>query len=50
MERLNRELGTTFLLSSHDARVVAHAKRIVTLQDGRVVNDEAVNGSAEATA
>jgi putative ABC transport system ATP-binding protein len=43
MERLNRELGTTFLLSSHDARVVAHAKRIVTLQDGRVVNDEAMS-------
>jgi putative ABC transport system ATP-binding protein len=46
MERLNRELGTTFLLSSHDARVVSHAKRIVTLQDGRVVNDEAVDGGA----
>jgi putative ABC transport system ATP-binding protein len=48
MERLNRELGTTFLLSSHDARVVAHAKRIVTLQDGRLVSDEAVTPESEA--
>jgi len=40
MERLNRELGTTFLLSSHDARVLAHARRVVTLRDGKIVSDE----------
>lgn len=42
MQRLNRELGTTFLLSSHDARVIAHARRILTMQDGSLVRDERV--------
>jgi putative ABC transport system ATP-binding protein len=41
MEQLNRELGTTFIFSSHDPRVVARARRVVTLQDGRIVQDEA---------
>jgi putative ABC transport system ATP-binding protein len=40
MQRLNSELGTTFLISSHDARVIAHARRILTLRDGQLVNDE----------
>ncbi|MBI3183212.1 MAG: ABC transporter ATP-binding protein [Myxococcales bacterium] len=40
MERLNRELGTTFLFSSHDPMVVKHARRVVTLHDGRVESDE----------
>jgi len=41
MERLNRERGMTFVFSTHDARVVERARRVVTLQDGRVVSDEA---------
>jgi putative ABC transport system ATP-binding protein len=40
MERLNAELGTTFIFSTHDPRVVAHAVRVVTLVDGRVASDE----------
>jgi len=41
MERLNRERGMTFVFSTHDARVVERARRVVTLRDGRVVSDEA---------
>ncbi len=40
MQRLNREFGTTFVFSSHDAMVVAHARRVVTLRDGAIVSDE----------
>lgn len=40
MERLNREEKTTFLFSTHDARVMNKARRIVTIEDGRVVSDE----------
>ncbi len=40
MRRLNSELGLTFIFSSHDPRVVAHAKRVVTLHDGAIVNDQ----------
>jgi putative ABC transport system ATP-binding protein len=40
MRDLNRRNGTTFVFSTHDPRVVAHARRIVTLVDGRVDSDE----------
>jgi putative ABC transport system ATP-binding protein len=37
MRRLHGEHGTTFVFSTHDPRVVAHATRVVTLEDGRIV-------------
>jgi len=40
MRRLNHEQGITFIFSTHDPRVVAHARRVVTLVDGRVAKDE----------
>ncbi|MHC4121432.1 MAG: ABC transporter ATP-binding protein [Planctomycetota bacterium] len=40
MRRLNREQGITFVYSTHDPRVVAHARRVVTLVDGRVARDQ----------
>lgn len=42
MHRLNEDRGITFLFSTHDARVVAHARRVVTLVDGRVESDRSV--------
>ncbi|MFB6258111.1 MAG: ABC transporter ATP-binding protein [Flavobacteriales bacterium] len=41
MAKLNREEGITFIFSTHDQRVIDRARRVVTLQDGRVVSDEA---------
>jgi len=40
MEDLNRDLGTTFLFSTHDEKVVGYLRRTITLTDGRVVADE----------
>lgn len=40
MERLNRELGTTFLFSTHDEKVIRYLRRRISLVDGRVVTDE----------
>ncbi len=40
MRRLNQEQGITFIFSTHDPRVVAYARRVVTLVDGRVAKDE----------
>ncbi len=39
MGRLNAQHGTTFVFSTHDPRVVAHARRVITLVDGRVKED-----------
>ncbi len=40
MRRLRDEHGMTFIFSTHDPRVIAHATRVVTLTDGRVSGDE----------
>jgi len=40
MEELNRSRGVTFLFSTHDARVMARARRIVRIVDGAVESDE----------
>jgi putative ABC transport system ATP-binding protein len=36
MRRINEERGVAFVLSSHDPRVVARARRALTLKDGRI--------------
>ena len=40
MRDLNQKNGITFIFSTHDPRVMAHARRVVTLVDGRVSKDE----------
>ena len=37
---MNRRLGSTLVLVTHDAALAAHADRVVTLRDGRIVSDE----------
>ena len=38
MLEINRDAGTTFIFSTHDPSVMAHARRVVRLVDGRIVN------------
>jgi putative ABC transport system ATP-binding protein len=40
MKQLNRDQGVTFLFSTHDPLVMEAARRVIRLQDGRVVADE----------
>jgi putative ABC transport system ATP-binding protein len=40
MEKLNREEEITFIFSTHDARVMKKARRVITVDDGRIVSDE----------
>ncbi len=40
MAKINRDLGTTFLFSTHDDKVISHLRRKITLIDGRVAKDE----------
>jgi len=39
MEKLNQEEKMTFIFSTHDARVVKKAHRVITLEDGMVLSD-----------
>jgi putative ABC transport system ATP-binding protein len=43
METLNRNEKITFIFSTHDARVVQKARRVITLVDGKVDSDEVKN-------
>ncbi len=40
MALLNREEGITFIFSTHDQRVIDRARRVITLVDGKVSNEE----------
>jgi putative ABC transport system ATP-binding protein len=46
MRDLRDRYGMTFIFSTHDPRVVAHAVRVVTLVDGVVASDAAKPGEA----
>jgi putative ABC transport system ATP-binding protein len=39
MAKLNEEEGTTFIFSTHDQRVIDKARRVITLEDGKIVKD-----------
>jgi putative ABC transport system ATP-binding protein len=39
MEDLNRNEKITFVFSTHDQRVVNKARRVITLEDGRIISD-----------
>ncbi len=39
MYALNREENITFIFSTHDARVVNKARRVITVEDGKVISD-----------
>ena len=39
MEQLNKEEKITFIFSTHDQRVVNKARRVITLEDGKIVSD-----------
>jgi len=41
MEKLNRDEEMTFIFSTHDVRVMKRARRVITLEDGKVISDEA---------
>src|SRR5207344_2032587 len=40
MRQMRDRYGMTFVFSTHDPRVIAHAVRIVSLVDGRIAHDE----------
>lgn len=44
MEKLNKEENITFVFSTHDARVVKKARRVITVEDGKVMSDVRKNG------
>lgn len=40
MSELNHKEDVTFLFSTHDQRVIDRARRVITLEDGKIISDE----------
>lgn len=49
MKNLNKELGVTFLFSTHDEKVMKYLDRIVSLEDGKVVSDKITHHKQEVS-
>ena len=47
MEKLNLDLGTTFVFSTHDQKVIEHLRRKIVLVDGKVAADERLQPEPE---
>jgi putative ABC transport system ATP-binding protein len=45
MQRLNKETGVTFVFATHDPRVIKYARRVVTLRDGLIVENNGNGGT-----
>ena len=39
MLKLNQEENITFIFSTHDQRVIDRAKRVITVEDGKILSD-----------
>lgn len=42
MKQINEDNGTTFVFSTHDAKVMAMAERLVRIEDGQLIPENAV--------
>ena len=47
MVKMNQELGTTFIFSTHDPQIMEYAKRLVNLKDGKISVDKKVDQRKE---
>jgi len=40
MQAMNKNLGTTFIFSTHDPQVMGHARRLISIRDGQIESDQ----------
>jgi putative ABC transport system ATP-binding protein len=40
MSQMNKKYNTTFIFATHDQRVMDKARRIITIEDGKILSDE----------
>ena len=42
MTKLNKELDTSFVFATHDEKIMGYLKRIIRLEDGKIIKDEKI--------
>jgi putative ABC transport system ATP-binding protein len=45
---LNTQRGITFVIATHDARVMGYARRLISMRDGLIISDEAQQSKSMA--
>jgi putative ABC transport system ATP-binding protein len=45
MKEMNRQEKTTFIFSTHDAKIMGHANSVIRLADGKIVDGKATAGA-----
>ena len=48
MKEINRDLETTFIFSTHDAKITAMADHVIRLLDGEIVENRKIENGSEA--
>ncbi len=43
MKEMQERFNTTFIFSTHDTKIMSEARRIVSLEDGRIISDEVLS-------
>ena len=43
MKKLNNEYKTSFIFSTHDEKIMSYLKRIIYLEDGKIIKDKKIN-------
>ena len=43
LSKLNSEISTSFVFATHDEKIMGYLKRIIHLEDGRIINDEKIS-------
>jgi len=42
MLKLNEELKTSFVFATHDEKIMGYLRRIIHLEDGKIIKDEKI--------
>jgi len=48
-QRLNREMGITLVLVTHELDIAQYAKRVVVFRDGKINSDHAIEEQRDAS-
>ena len=48
ISKLNSEISTSFVFATHDEKIMGYLRRIIHLEDGKIINDEKISNPKSA--
>ena len=48
LTKLNSEISTSFVFATHDEKIMSYLRRIIHLEDGKIIKDEKISKSKSA--